>query len=844
MVSVAFNSSSISSIRYGGTEFLYSGDISLSSVQFGSTPGSVYSYRSINQAQRTITDFYNWGQIEYDFIPRSSNLFIDIRITNQSFSTLTQFGMNLMTLRFPLAPSEYDGSTPILANNIGDPTAFPMTYGVDGTMVVTNEDVINPLLIGFPFSINRPTSTIFPFTVTVGRNPIYPTSFPFINRPITTGNTLSLRLSFRFGPSGSTAVSLADDIFREFAQAFPFSVNHTDKRSIGQLIIATANAGFPTNPRGWFNDPSVDVTTPSGIAAFQARLLAFADNAVSIMQNMDSQGMITWDIEGEQYPHPTTYIGDPRIATTLAPELIGVIDQYFQRFTNAGFTVGVTIRPQQFINGVQTEVSNPAQLLIDKIAYANSHWGATLFYVDSNFDTTLNSSGYLMSASVFQQVHAAFPNVLLIPEHQNTEYYSVSAPYDELRAPFFVTSTPSSVRPTVYPDAFTIINVSDGDIDGNHDALVTAVENGDVLLYRAWFNSAENAKVRQIYIEAGGGIADNIYYSPLTVDHNKVPADQTDFTVLINLTDNRFKTIANGGHVFNSNGYDIRPYSDTALTTPLTYELERYNASTGEVVMHVKITALSSSTNFTFYLGYGDSSFITDGSTNPFDSHYKGVYHLPNGTTLTTLDSTGTSNGTVIGDVTATSGQIDGGALFSDVSVSLSYIDCSTAFNPTACTASGWVNASAYRHPYNISIIGRVKIGSLSYYLVYIRDTGQIAVYVGGTGGQVAIDPSPSSLSLNTSYHVAVTYDSISGLRIYLNGVLDSSAAPNGPLFQDNTVTNVIGQDLQATLRNWNGMQDEIRFSDIARTQNWIITEYNNQFSPSTFMSLGTEVLT
>src|SRR5678815_5698623 len=86
------------------------------------------------------------------------------------------------------------------------------------------------------------------------------------------------------------------------------------------------------------------------------------------------------------------------------------------------------------------------------------------------------------------------------------------------------------------------------------------------------------------------------YSIPVTINSGQVPSTQTDFPVLVNFTDARFKTVGNGGHVQNSSGFDIRPYSDAALTTAITgYELERYNASTGEVVMWVKVCLLYTS---------------------------------------------------------------------------------------------------------------------------------------------------------------------------------------------------------------------------------------------------------
>ena len=49
----------------------------------------------------------------------------------------------------------------------------------------------------------------------------------------------------------------------------------------------------------------------------------------------------------------------------------------------------------------------------------------------------------------------------------------------------------------------------------------------------------------------------------LTIDHTKVPSTQSNFTVLVSLTDPALKTVANGGHVANANGYDIGFYADS-----------------------------------------------------------------------------------------------------------------------------------------------------------------------------------------------------------------------------------------------------------------------------------------
>src|SRR5207302_5739056 len=116
----------------------------------------------------------------------------------------------------------------------------------------------------------------------------------------------------------------------------------------------------------------------------------------------------------------------------------------------------------------------------------------------------------------------------------------------------------------------------------------------------------------------------------LTIDHTKVPSTQSNFTVLVNLTDPALKTIANGGHVANANGYDIGFYADSGGTTKLKWEVERYDGTTGNLIAWVKIPSVSSSADTVFYLMYGDSTINTNQSdpANTWDASFKGVWHM------------------------------------------------------------------------------------------------------------------------------------------------------------------------------------------------------------------------
>ena len=287
--------------------------------------------------------------------------------------------------------------------------------------------------------------------------------------------------------------------------------------------MATAATNWRTNPRGWFLDPQIDVQTTNGLARFHDRLLEWEDRSIVILRDMGAQGMITWDMEGVQFPPPITYVGDPTLCSELAPEMAIVADEYFAHFRRTGLRVGVTVRPQQFrrtlSNAKQEDVSNPADQLIRKIGYARQRWGATLFYIDSN-----GYPGWPLGSDVIAKVAGTFPDVLLIPEERgsqaalgspdalnagpprsalpafteekNISYYAVTAPYSELRKGAY--STPSLVR-FFYPEAFSIVNTADGFIDARYSELVAAADRGDILMFRSLFPDPANDIVKRIY---------------------------------------------------------------------------------------------------------------------------------------------------------------------------------------------------------------------------------------------------------------------------------------------------------------------------------------------------------
>ncbi|HET6383611.1 MAG TPA: hypothetical protein VFJ58_09490 [Armatimonadota bacterium] len=499
-VSFSLSQEGLASLRFGDDEMLGDGKFLVTRVIAETWDGRVepleVNQPHISQTGDQLTLSYPWGDVrrQYKSTPSiPARLDLTITVENHSDAIIREIDIQALTLRLPAKPAEYDNVTPMMASNIGDPSIIPLHYGA-GSLALCNEDVGRPLMIGFPWALDRPTSRDYPVWVYTGRHDSMPDSLPYIDRPIFPGQSDHYSLSIRFGGANTTLKTLAGDLQQRFAAAYPFLLHWPDRRPIGELFISTAAAGWPKNPRGWLQDSTIDVTTPEGRKAFDEKLLNYARTSVKILKQMNAQGMITWDPEGQEYPHATSYLGDPR---SLPPEIEPIIDDYFRVFSAAGLRVGICVRPQLPVRAVygtkvwQQDVADPAANLIAKIAYARKRWGCTLFYVDSNGDPNRP-----MDAAIFRRVAAAFPDALLMPEHKNTLYHAYTAPYNELRQGF--TGTRPSVS-DVYPGAFDVISVPDGPIEKRHDELVAAVRRGDILLFRAWFADTYNDQVRRIY---------------------------------------------------------------------------------------------------------------------------------------------------------------------------------------------------------------------------------------------------------------------------------------------------------------------------------------------------------
>ncbi|WP_156994052.1 hypothetical protein [Terriglobus sp. TAA 43] len=476
-------------------------------------------------ASKTETYNFRWGTIKIQFSQKSDALEINISEWNRPNSGVILDGASVypLALHFPTLPRGFvNASYPQGGSNTSAPSVTVADFGA-GQVVDVAPDASKPL-----YSMLWPTGTgdaAYSVLISTTTPDNLPEFLPRHDRPVLPGQTDSFRIALRFASRGVATNTLAADAYSNWSLQYPATMKWTDRRVIGTAYLATSptadqpDSADGANPRHYLG-AGMDLRTPEGQRLFQSRILTKAAEIVRNLKKLSAQGVITWDIEGQQYPHNTSYVCAPDQIAKAAPEMESVItdtasryvgkkldDAYFSILRDAGFRVGVCVRPQRFTllpggsaQQVQLSAKDAEADMLRKIRYAHDRWGATLFYLDS----TVEQNGRPLDAAMFQRLAAAFPDSLLIPEQSTPRHYAYTAPFKSFLF-HNETATDADVR-SYYPNAFSCILVNDAEAKRllqSRAALVAAVAAGDILMAHADYWDPANTSIVTMYEGAG-----------------------------------------------------------------------------------------------------------------------------------------------------------------------------------------------------------------------------------------------------------------------------------------------------------------------------------------------------
>ena len=343
-----------------------------------------------------------------------------------------------------------------------------------------------------------------------------------------------------------------------------------------------------------------------------------------------------------------------------------------------------------------------------------------------------------------------------------------------------------------------------------------------------------------------------MYRKNIVINHLRVAGTFADFPVCINMYDsdlhNPTKVQLDADDiVFVSNG----------IVLPHEVELfeQNYNSTMAHLVAWVKAN-VSSSTDTAITMYYGNP--ILGSQENPeavWSNSFAGVWHLaetPTGAAGEITDSSPANNdGSTLGSmsssdsVTASIGKglrLDG--INDIIMVPKSSVLDDVNDRGTLQLWINWVNAADGGYQRVLTTRNRFPLGGGRNGLEWAsQPLGNHYFYPWG-GGSYNLGPNPFT---NSKWHyLVVTYDySTKDALIYVDGA---------PMTLNATYIPTSWTQL-ATYDDWlwggnlpdypesavAGMFDEIRVSDVARSAQWIQTEYNCQSSPNTFYTVGAE---
>jgi hypothetical protein len=329
--------------------------------------------------------------------------------------------------------------------------------------------------------------------------------------------------------------------------------------------------------------------------------------------------------------------------------------------------------------------------------------------------------------------------------------------------------------------------------------------------------------------EADGWLSGYYNRIKIPIDAAKIDAALSDFPVPIKLTSANFDFAK-----ANSDGFDFR-FTAADGTTLLKYERERHDSTNKLAEYWVKVPSVSDSADTYIYLYYRTED-TADGADpeNVWDSNHKAVYHMKDVTTSTILDSTSNNNdGTKKGanEPQEVAGKIYKGQDFDGTN---DYINAPTLnLDPTkAYTLEGWFKTS---NSNDMTIVGEgddttntTEFG-LSLGIGLNTYNRKLALGTESWATNWQIIESLGTVNDDTWHYATGIYNNGS-MILYLDGAQASTGTDN---YRNNKITGNqyigIGNFTRnnGTNRLFDGLIDEVRISNVARSAAWIKASYH-----------------
>ena len=320
------------------------------------------------------------------------------------------------------------------------------------------------------------------------------------------------------------------------------------------------------------------------------------------------------------------------------------------------------------------------------------------------------------------------------------------------------------------------------------------------------------------------------YKMNITIDHDKVDSDLTDFPILIKLNSSNFDFSKT-----QSNGEDIR-FTDSTETQSLSYEIESWNQTSEQAYVWVKVPLISSSQDTMIYMYYDNPNAQDAQNANDvWSNHYITVYHMNSVENDKIKDSSPYNNdGIVHGNTYTTSSFIDNGLYFDGSSDYVRISSMLGEFDEYEGTIELYANFDGSQNTYS------APWG--------IRQSGKLFEFTRTGGGTYMYYryPHPCNSMSGFSYtpnawqYWSFTWSNSGNFgKVYRDTKIVKSGGFSSSCLMNLSEDFFIGATDLAGYFYYRGYIDEFRVSDIPRTSAWIKTSYYSEHNK--LLSFGQE---
>ena len=325
------------------------------------------------------------------------------------------------------------------------------------------------------------------------------------------------------------------------------------------------------------------------------------------------------------------------------------------------------------------------------------------------------------------------------------------------------------------------------------------------------------------------------YCKKITIDHTFVEEDLTNFPVLVTHTSSDFADHA------QTDGDDF-VFIDSTNATQYAHEIEYYDSGSGELVAWVNIPMLSSATDTSFYLYYGNPSCDNQQNiSGTWINNFILVHHMTGSGWDDLDDSTANSWDVTLAGGNPTYNQPGVTGYCVEFDGSGDYFKASGFRLPedSSYTGSAWmyVDGRQTNRRYAFEGDGDYVISLLVWH------TDEQFMNYAHTYNGTSYNYGTTTVDINNPewYYVSTRANAGSNqFDLLVNGIVENSTELLGEIYPEPQGLNI------GTYRDNNnywmdGKLDEIRISDVVRSDEWIQTEYNMMTFPDDFSSVGPE---